>query len=361
MSEQEYFQEIIESNPMELRTNLFEGCSPDLVNYAHALRAYRMGEISDLKRISNEIKCTTILAIVKLRIKIRERLIASEDLIDYSQILPVIESQWIGEYHFVLAMAYEIIGDQQQAKVSFLKSYQEFENIGFRKKAIKALLNATAANSRVFPDGKYIADYQFILQKSLEVGELGVAGIALTNISREYQMLGALNLALDYCDRALLLLGTEANTLQYDLILAHRAHLLTQLDRRKEAELCLEHLRTSEFLEVEAALKVLEEKDLAEKAVDLLPTWRERQFEKEKPEFGELEEHLIQILSGGPKTRSEIISKLYGDKIDSGALENRFFNLLNRIKKKCPGLIKARAGSYYLEDRSFLVSMRLAK
>ncbi len=350
-----FFQTVIESSPTELKTHLVGDIDPDLEQYARVLLAYRFGNTLELKKLIPTIKTLQIKALAELRLQVRERNILSLSTVE--NMTSVVSPLWLGEFYYVLAMAFEVKQDHNQTKNYFLKSYLEFTKIGFTKKAVKALLNSTAAESRLYPDGKYIPDYQFILENAMSVKEHSVASIALTNISREYQKFGALNVALEYCDRALDLVRAEEGTQQYDLIVAHRAHLLTQLDRHHEVEICIEHLKTSEFLEVKAALEVIQKLTPSK---NLLPTWAERVNETEALEFGELEETLMQFLANGPKTRSEIIQKLYGDKADPSALENRFFNLLNRIKKKCPGLIYSSRNTYGLSDRSYLVSLSLA-
>lgn len=359
MTQLHFLQTIVEASPFELKSLLVNSEDSEIALYGQVLELYRMGKIETLSNLISEISDPLILALANLRLQIRTRQISLARFSDLEREVKSFEEMWHGEIYFVLAMAAEVLDDQRKSQSLFLKSYTAFEGLGFSKKAVKALLNATACESRIYPDGKFIPDYQFILQKALEVNENSVACIALTNISREYQKLGSLNVALEYCDRALVFMKSETGTQQYDLIIAQRAHLLLDLQRLHEAEICFEHLRTSSFPEAVEAMNVLLNRQT--NAENLLPTWKERLEDATPLAFSCLEEVLMEYLCESARTREEIIKKLYGDKADYAALENRFFNLVNRVNRKHQGLIYKNKNSYGLSDRSFLVSLRLAK
>ncbi|NUM87940.1 MAG: hypothetical protein HUU37_01935 [Bdellovibrionales bacterium] len=52
--------------------------------------------------------------------------------------------------------------------------------------------------------------------------------------------------------------------------------------------------------------------------------------------------------------RMELVIALYGGRIDPEAGENRLKNLLNRVRKKYPGLIVTENGRYRIGDPELL-------
>ncbi|MNL58796.1 hypothetical protein D3C87_1824650 [compost metagenome] len=63
-----------------------------------------------------------------------------------------------------------------------------------------------------------------------------------------------------------------------------------------------------------------------------------------------MEDRLVCLVSCRPRDKFEIIDDLYGEKIDFDAAENRLKNLLNRLRKKRPGLIQLIDGRYHIVD-----------
>jgi tetratricopeptide (TPR) repeat protein len=216
---------------------------------------------------------------------------------------------------------------------------------------------------------RLISDYFFVHNKALEVGEKSVAGLALQNISREYQKMGAVRLALKTIQQSIDLLSSEHGSLNYYLSLVHRCQLFFQSGRREEALLDYESCKVASFLEIQGAVEVLKPyyegssvpQDLApEVEKSLTPTWKERTLEPiqisagESADFTRLESDLIRALSSGPKDKFELMQALYGDRLDLDVMENRLKNLLARARKKLPKLIDLEDGKYKIMDESFL-------
>ncbi|OQW50841.1 MAG: hypothetical protein A4S09_10970 [Proteobacteria bacterium SG_bin7] len=195
MTKMRFFQAVIEADPLEIKSLLVEPVDTNIGLYGSVLEFYRLGKIEALQDLITKISDPLVLTLAELHLQIRMRQISEMRTSVLERNLNTFDEMWHGEVYFVLAMAAEGLNDQRRAQVLFLKAYRAFEAVGFPKKAVRALLNATTCESRIYPEGKFIPDYQFILQKSLEANENGVAAIALTNISCEYQRLGALNVA----------------------------------------------------------------------------------------------------------------------------------------------------------------------
>jgi tetratricopeptide (TPR) repeat protein len=193
------------------------------------------------------------------------------------------------------------------------------------------------------------------------LGENSVASTCLLNISREYQILGAMKASLKYCDEALRLAEHNFGSLHFYLVLAQRAQILLELGRLAEAQTDYECAIAAPFPEVKAALALLGPR-LSQKGAhtpmrleadeeSLLPTWAERsEVEAEPVHFSVLENRLIQFLAESPKDRVEIIEHLYGDRLSFETKINRLKSLLGTLRKKSPHLLVCEGGRYRLAE-----------
>ncbi len=270
-----------------------------------------------------------------------------------------------GEILFIAAMGYEALNDFVQMKEIYRLAYLSLEASGAKKKAVKALLNHVVADSRIHPKKKLIYDYQLVFHKAREAGVPGAAGIALLNISREYQKLDAFVAAIKYCNRALKFLKLEGETRPYFMAIVHRCHLLLQLGQVREAQFDYDLAKASSFPEVLGALEVIEGIQKHQTIKNpirhpLTPTWRERFRQKEawgQEEIKKLspsEDRLVQLLTIKPLDKFELISELYGNLGNILAAENRLNNLFSRIRKKHPGLVIFWEGKYSIADETLL-------
>jgi len=64
--------------------------------------------------------------------------------------------------------------------------------------------------------------------------------------------------------------------------------------------------------------------------------------------LGPLEEKLLELLKTKSCSKWELVSLLYPDEGNSLLAENRFKNLLARVRKKCPGVVVCQSGLYQL-------------
>lgn len=339
--------------------------------YCQALQAYLDGDIMRLARLvaqwQSRLERTpadqAVAALLQLRLAIRERAEPATLAVALQKVEAAGSDFWpefAGEAAFVCAMAYETLDQPKQAAPAYRRAAIYLREVGAHKKSVKAELNAVVADSRIDPDRKLLAEYDQVYRRAKAVGQRGVAGVALLNVSREMQILGAHKAALRMCNRAIALLRADVGTLPYYLALLHRGHLLLDLGRATEAELDLETLRLSRHAEVCEGLKALRalhppggsDKTLPINEARLTPTWRARLRTASAPVLGELEERLFSLLSEGPKDRFELIAQLYGDSLGFEVLENRFKVLLNRIRKKRPGEIVLESGKYRLVDEA---------
>lgn len=336
--------------------------------YGHGLELFLTNQLEKLaghvEQASEEF--AELATLLKLRLEIRS-----------GQILPATKQSCIaiadqrselsGEALFVLAMAEECAHNEVAAAAYWTLAEAELEKHGARRKALKAAHNYLATQTRIDPTKPSIPGYRALILKCEALNENVVLANAELNISREFQIIGAVNVALRHANRAVdLTKEFQPGGLQYFLSIAQRCHLLIELERRSLALIDFEELQTSVFPEIIAIAKVLElqfQKSLyvdihTEGASDITFSWERRQkaFETQLPAgakyaYTELEQKVIDALTEGPKTRFELIERLFGHSGDIFALENRLKQILFRIRKKAPGLIDLQDQKYMFSEK----------
>lgn len=340
--------------------------------YCESLQAYLAGDIARLER-SHERWVSLLLGeahpevlvaekIVRLRLQIRRRSIDADLVRAFELQIDSMPAEWKGEAAFVCAMAHETLDRPDLSGPLYKRAALLLEELGARRKAVKADLNAIVALSRAEPARKLLAEYDHVYRKAKKIRHRGVAGVALLNVSREYQCIGAHKAALRLCNQALALLRQDVGTLPYFLAIVHRCHLLIELGREPEAEVDLESARLSGHPEVQEAIHVVtallaRKRGSAVPSVhkeNLTPTWRSRlENGATSPDrLGELEEKLVSLLASGPKDKFDLIESIYGNALSFEVSENRLKVLLNRLRKKRPGLILFTLGRYRLVDEA---------
>ncbi|MCM2323571.1 MAG: hypothetical protein NDJ90_09960 [Oligoflexia bacterium] len=366
---------VIQATQAELRELLLFGeLSPSLRLYASTIKAFLNYDVEALESCVTEAAAHThafqaLPLLIRIRRDLRLRQIDAKSVEELTHVAATFDFLR-GEALFVAAMGYESILDHARAKALYREASALFRNVGADRKAVKSALNCVVSESRLFSEKKLMADYHFLYKEAKRVGEFGTAGVCLLNISREYQKLGAFSAALKYCNRALALHQKELGTITYFLTLAHRCHLLFQLDRRHEALLDHEQCQNCEFPQVQAALQVVEKlisgeqgqvRDIpVESGLEkhLTPTWKERllgiQSETRRPELGALENKVIELLSEKPSEKWELMDALYGTALSADTREARLKALIFRLRKKRPGLILFKDGKYLISDGVFL-------
>lgn len=142
-----------------------------------------------------------------------------------------------------------------------------------------------------------------------------------------------------------------------------RCHILARLGQIDKAKEDFEEVACSEFCESKEIAEMLRDQienlfsevkiDTAEGQSKLDIYWRileKRNGFKtiEKNKFSSLEDQLIQTLSEGPKSSDELIDALYSPNLDYETRKERLKQVLVRIRKKDPNLIKRIQGKYLL-------------
>lgn len=380
MKDQVTLSDVFEADLRELLQLEAQAQSGSLTQlYSRLLVLYLQGDVDSLKRhrdwiarIAPEGELSArdreiLLSLANLRINVRERSIdpgAVEEALSIAQQEPV----WRGEIFFVLGNAYDILGNQELSRLYSREAWKELEAAGAQRKALRALQNAIAADHRLNPERNFLAEYHDIVARAKKLKQFGIAGIALNNLAREYHAMGGPLSALKFSNRAITYLKAEIGSLHYNLALANRAHILADLGREHEARVDLDEMRACKFPEIQAAITVLElilnGKEGRGEAPDeaLVPTWRLARERAEKKEpmhesleaLTPLEAQVITLLGQGPKTKIDLITALYGERMDIEVTENRLKNLLSRIRKKRPGLILFTEGRYRIADKLYL-------
>ena len=330
--------------------------SPELKAYALILITYLKGDSEALRKALDEIlssnpELSKEMHIIHeaglLRFQIRNHMVDPEHLkmveeLANSASTPI---EWRAELFFIIAMSYETLHDDQTACGFYKHASVIFDEAAVHKKAIKAYQNYIASESRVHHEKNFLVEYQYVYEKARKLGELGVAGSALNNMSHEYQKTGSLKLALKFSNRALACLKKDFGSLHYYLALAHRAHLLIEMGNEHEARITIDQLKPSTFAEVRAALEELEELlDKAGGAGD-----------------AHSEDFLIRLLMLRERDKFELMELLWGEDIGFTVGEERLRELLVGVRKKYPGLIACNAEKYRIASPSLLPKAYLKK
>lgn len=267
------------------------------------------------------------------------------------------------EICFVAAAAFQLKGEYFESEKLYREASFYYKQVGAEKKCLRALLSSVAAYSCAHPESRLFAEYMDLYRRALNLGESLAAATALLNVSREFQRLEALSIAVEYVSEGIdLLKEFHLGSREFGLSLVHRAQLFYEMKVFPSAHEDLSHALLIPHAEVQSACQAMAKKynlnlkSLASQAV--LPTWQERMKESpaEKP-LTKLESRLLELISEAPRTKFEIMDSLYGDLLDFEVKENRFKNLLSRLRSRFPDLIFLDDQKYHLNDplsRSFL-------
>lgn len=354
-------QKIIEANLEDL-VEILSKLSPtdSYYFYAQALRDYLSGNLQALYNAHKENRSNPEGVAVALRYELRARALQASTIeagIQYFQSCS--DLLWKGELAFLIARSFEICEDHKQGSKWYKISAKELEAAGAKKKSIKAFQNYLAEENRAHPDRRLIPEFLYIFKKASKIGEKGVAGVALMNISREYERVGAYRPALKFVNRALSFLERDAGSLHYYLALVQRSHLFYSMGREEEAFADYEAAFVSDHSEVKAALSVIENLFQGKGEVvkkDLTPGWKYRLQDqaREKNKLGDMESKFISYIAETPRDKFQIIEYLFGTTMEFEKMENRFKNLLGRVRKKHPNLLVFENGKYRISDISLL-------
>lgn len=260
-----------------------------------------------------------------------------------------------GELHFVMAMMYGKISDFEKEYQCYRESAVYFSAGKLMRKALRAKMNALAARTSIDEDKYYLAEHMQLAREAKKVKDYMSVGNCYLNLSREYQRMNARRIALKYIQKALVFLRNETGSLNYYMALVHRAHLFCDLKRCQEASLDLEEALCAPFAEVVQAAELLQSHFGADGDFSKLThSWQERFLEARNglslDEFSDLEQQLIGFLSDKPRTKDEVIEFLYGSQISYESAENRFKNVLSRVRKKLPDSILFIDGKYHFQE-----------
>ncbi|OFZ55996.1 MAG: hypothetical protein A2428_08580 [Bdellovibrionales bacterium RIFOXYC1_FULL_54_43] len=338
-----------------------------LIGYLAADRDLANEAVSELRSLVNKEEDADIgLLLAELRMQIRWGDFTEEafqhlvDLLNGGRLSRI----WYAEACFVLGRLFEVKDCHVEAARWYHLAYEKFQDCGLRKKSVKSFLNSIIERSKIDPSLNYIEDYKRVFELAICAEELGMAGTALMNISRELQMTRAYSAALEYSDRALELLNNDFGSLHYYFAVLHRSHVLLDLERFGEAMLGIDETRASLHLEIISAREQLEFRIRSGKfrsrdIKNLTPQWRERVLEvKQESSLARLEDKLIHELTGGPKAKEQLISVLWPEKCGPDVLDMRLKALIQRVRKKWDKIIIFENGLYRLGAKS---SMRLRR
>lgn len=268
MDKRVYFSRLIELSLNELTvikvTKEIDLQISDFKDYVEVLMAYLSGEREKLKKKVNELEetCpgTLVTLLSKLRMQVRcgdIELSLADELLERIKHNPR-HDIYTGEVFFVAAQAYAACERYNESKDLFFQAYENLKRLGSQKKANKALLNSIVSENFIVPDKKFNLEYNYIVNRSLAVGDNDMAGIATVNIGKEYDDIGSHQVAIKYYTEALDLMKNDKGTSHYYLTMAYRSKAYFQTKQYKLSSMDYEMAKLAPFKLVK---KVLEEID----------------------------------------------------------------------------------------------------
>ncbi len=294
---------------------------------------------------------------VRLTIRDRSRKVIERGSLNLGVLLPALE----GELRFNLARAQELRGRLQAAQALYAEAGRFFSQAGAHKKRCKALVNLVAIETQLHPELRALQDFIWLAAEAERVQEWGVCGTIRTNLARELQKMGALQLAYQEIESALRTLRSDSGNLNYYLACLQRGHILLDLGRKPEALMEIERCRIAPFPEVKAAVQVLSAllhrgSEALESPEFLLPTWKERWDERDQAgaRLSNQEEQFLQGLFQGIRKKRELMRFIYGDKLSEEILLERLKTLTKRLKRSVPQLFLSRAGEFVFHEAPIL-------
>lgn len=329
--------------------------------YLRALQSYFRADEAALRElwlVANAIpEWQMISFLIAMRLAVRR---ASDSL--PCEELPVTACPlWGGEIDFVVAMFYENNGQYELAKKYYVHSQTKFHRGGAKRKAAKAYHNSVVCESRIRPSSRLIPEYQAAASLARDAGDFTTTAAALNNLSREFQLMGANFVALKYVTESIELLSVHAyGTYNFYASLCHRCQINLELGHVSAALVDFQEAMVSNLVEIKTALKVIEElmarmgltpslRVIVGQNDYLLPSWRERKESSiDAKVLSRLESLLIESLANGIGDKFILIEKIWGDRENIFDLDNRFKQLVHRIRKKNSHLIGYANGAYYL-------------
>lgn len=297
-----------------------------------------------------------VRTLIECRLHIRRQEQVDESLLRL-QSLHSQNSLWQGEIQFVCAIFHGLKHDYENERRLFLEAYRSFTAEGALAKALLAMQNSIAAEASLYPKRRFVVEYSSLKEHAIENSIFSTAGLCALNISREYQLLQAYDVALKLASEALRHLKRDLGTQHFGLALCHRAQLFVELGRIHEAKLDLQETLIFDFIEVRNARAMVQgliDHGAVSAEGNIAPAWIDRCLQlppNSKSSFGALEEKLLLLLGSKPMSRDELMEALFSDEIKHISYESvygRFKNLLARVRKKAPELIQFHEGRYSL-------------
>lgn len=331
--------------------------------YAKAIHSYLNADCKSVEDILNQTDPSEELwQIINWRLRI---LRCNYDAIDIKRCVDDCRLKGVvkGEFLFVLGTAALRVDSNELASILFKKSYGLLWNFGSKRKGVKSFMNHLVAESRLDNRRRLVSDYLFLIEKAKEVGDSIVEGLCIHNISKEYQILGAYELALDYSQKSLDLLKNDFGSLHYFEAVLQKCHILIDLGRIDQAFKEFQKAKASPHPQTMNALCVIEKMlaaDFSKVERVLEPAWKSKlknlQSSKKAKSLTKTEVVFIKLLSKEPLVKDEIIKKMYGENIDWMSAKNRFDVFLSRFRKKYPSLISVENETIQIDDVSFVSS-----
>ncbi|RYZ65449.1 MAG: hypothetical protein EOP05_20570, partial [Proteobacteria bacterium] len=185
---------------LEPRLNTEGDATADGVKaYRDVLICYLRGSAEALLRTITKSRLTSdFLSVAQLRCEILSGTRLAEEMSSAEKALKHLRlSESRAELLFCLTIAGIKTGQFEKASQFALLADHEFTKLGLNKKAVKSGFNYLIAQTHLFPTNRFFSDYTLLAERAEQAAEWAVMVAAQLNISREFQKVGALELALE--------------------------------------------------------------------------------------------------------------------------------------------------------------------
>jgi hypothetical protein len=270
------------------------------------------------------------------------------------------------EAAFVRALACDLFGEPTKSVLAYEQASVLLEQVGLKRKALKARYNALSAES-------WSASATFDLAKKFRevariaglLGDAQIRGLAFLAVSQQFSWMQAHRMALRYALLAERALAEDVGSRNLSSALGQKAYALVALDRRMEAQLVIEELTASTFEEYRIVARILDQllsghvPTLERAELELLsPVWRTRLIQSKAlpggvAALGEIEQKLVELLTRGARKKERLSRSLFGELLEERVRARRLEDVIYRVRLKFPELVLFEEGVYRLGRVSF--------
>ncbi len=173
--------------------------------YQSVLSLFLKQDIGNLASLVSDLESETdkmlLATLARLRLQILKKQLNLQTLQTAKELI-LKERNWAGEIHFIIGLAYDVVGNHLLSKHHFVIARKFLQEINCLRKANRAHLFALQCEGKMNPEKNLMHEYHSLYRQAMARDDEQTAGLALVNISLEYRKMGALHAALTFINSA---------------------------------------------------------------------------------------------------------------------------------------------------------------